>query len=79
VKAEKVLLSGKTASRYHASVSVSEIIEELPCLSPAELAAVEARLRELKVPQAGSPVTWGSSLLEIAGSSFWGGALSGPA
>ena len=49
-------------------MSLREIIEELPRLSADELAAVEARLRELKTPQAESPVTWGSALLEIAGS-----------
>lgn len=48
-------------------MSLTEIIEELPKLTPAELLAVEAKLRELhRVPVAPS-TEWGAALLEVAG------------
>ena len=56
---------------YIPKMSVREIIEELPRLTPAELLEVENRLRELQrrtaaaAPEA--PVRWGEALLEIAG------------
>ena len=52
-------------------MSAREIIEELPRLTPAELLAVESRLRELQRQKAAGasdgPVRWGEALLEIAG------------
>ena len=53
---------------YSLDVSIREIIEELPRLTPEELDAVEARLRELRTIPVSPAVTWGSALLEVAGS-----------
>jgi hypothetical protein len=48
-------------------MSVREILAELPRLSVAELAAVEAKLRELHRPAGDHRPAWGYALLEVAG------------
>lgn len=48
-------------------MSVKEILAELPNLSAAELAAVEAKLRELHHPAESPRPAWGQALLEVAG------------
>jgi hypothetical protein len=48
-------------------MSVREILAELPRLTAAELAAVDAKLRELHERNGGKPSVWGEALLEIAG------------
>ena len=48
-------------------MSAREILEELPRLTPAELLAVENRLRELQRQNTEAPARWGEALLEIAG------------
>lgn len=52
---------------YSSAMSVRQILEELPNLSAAELAAVEAKLRELHRPSEGNRPAWGQALLEVAG------------
>jgi len=48
-------------------MSVVEILAELPNLSAGELAAVEAKLRELHRPAECDRPAWGQALLEVAG------------
>ncbi len=53
--------------RYSPVMSVREILAELPNLTVAELAAVEAKLRELHRPSECDRPAWGQALLEVAG------------
>ena len=48
-------------------MSVREILAELPRLTADELAAVDAKLRELHGRNDASAQVWGRALLEIAG------------